>query len=102
MTNPNSGSDRSKTQNRVSYSDVGDDLAEIRRDLAALKGDAIHAASGTMHATGDAVRHAGDVVADNARGAYDEVCDQIRANPTASVLIAAGIGMLAGRFLLGR
>jgi ElaB/YqjD/DUF883 family membrane-anchored ribosome-binding protein len=102
MTTPNSGTDRSKTKHHASYGDVGEDLAEIRRDLAALKGDALDAAAGTMQAGAHAVRDAGDLVADRATGAYDEVCDYVRANPTTSMLIAAGVGVVVGRLLFRR
>lgn len=98
MTTPKSGTDRT----HASYSDIGEDLAEIRRDLAALKGDAFDAAAGTMHAGAQAVRDAGDVVTDTAQDAYGEVCDYVRSNPTTSLLIAAGVGVLVGRFLFRR
>ncbi len=83
---------------------------DVREDARELKDDTIEAVG---HAAGkgvDAVRHraehamdrtrdSGRRAADSANAAHQRFCDYVCEHPTASVLIAFGIGALASRFI---
>jgi len=102
MNDTDSG--RSSTQ-EIKH-DLRKDVATVRDDLAHLKDDAIKAASHTRDQAVDAVRHGKESATDMARSAregvkeyHESMCESIKKNPTTAVLIAVGLGVIAGRLL---
>lgn len=91
---------------RGAMEDLKKDTAAVREDLSHLKRDAVRA---TSHAT----EHAMEAVSSGAESAremyesagktckqyHESMCDTVRKNPTASVLVAVGVGVLAGKLL---
>lgn len=95
-----------KSALREGMQEIKRDAKGVREDLGALKDDASQL---TSHATGHAidavkagVHSAGEVATSTGekfKEAHNSMNDQVRARPTASVLIALGAGVLIGRVL---
>jgi len=91
---------------RDGFSEVKQDAQHVKEDLEALKQDA---AQLTSHATAQAIeavktgaKTAADVASttgDRMKQAHSTMTEQVRARPTASVLIALGAGVMIGRVL---
>lgn len=91
---------------REGITEVKQDAKNVKEDLDALKKDT---AMLTSHATEQAVeavkagaKSAGEVASTTGqkmKQTHTAVCDQVRARPTASVLIALGAGVMIGRVL---
>lgn len=86
--------------------DLKKDMAAVRDDLAHLKDDAIRAASHTKEQAVDAVRQGTESATEMARSAaecckeyHQNMCESVKKNPTTAVLLAVGIGVIAGRLL---
>lgn len=99
-----SGTGRSSTH-EIKH-DLKKDVAAVRDDLGHLKDDALRAASHTKEQAIDAVRHGKESATDMARSAkegvkeyHESMCESIKKNPTTAVLIAVGLGVIAGRLL---
>ncbi|MDX2147483.1 MAG: hypothetical protein SFZ23_08160 [Planctomycetota bacterium] len=83
---------------------VRDDASNLRHDVVALKNDAMQAGAHALETGKKSVKHAVDSVYDGAReishraqSTHDQMCNYVRENPTAAVLIAVGVGALLGR-----
>ncbi len=93
-------------QLRDGISEVKQDAKIVKEDLDTLKKDA---ATLTSHATEQAIeavkvgaKSAGEVACTTGqkmKETHSAVCDQVRARPTASVLLALGAGVMIGRVL---
>lgn len=94
---------------REGMAEVRRDAGAIREDLGALKDDALAMTSHAAQGAAEAVRHgaqaAGDVarnVGDSMKDAHVAVRECIAARPTTCVLVALGLGLVAGRLLSRR
>ena len=91
---------------REGFSEVKKDAQSVKEDLEVLKEDA---AQLTSHATAQAIeavkvgaKSAGEVASSTGqkmKQTHSAVCDQVRARPTASILVALGAGVMIGRVL---
>ncbi len=99
------------TQDKTSLEDVKRDMATLKRDLAALRNDSTDYMTGAVHSGAQAARQKAESmldstremasnVADHARGGQERFCEYVRQNPTASVLIAVGVGAILGKLLI--
>ncbi|MCC5824446.1 MAG: hypothetical protein LAT64_14285 [Phycisphaerales bacterium] len=82
---------RSKDRETNSHSAMDDlkrDTAAVREDLSVLKDDAVKATS-----------HAAEHATSTVKEYHSNVCETIRKNPTTSVLVAAGIGVIVGKII---
>ena len=98
--------DSSRSTSHEIKHDLKKDVAALRDDLGNLKDDAITAAGHTKDHAMDAARHGKESIKDMARSATDScrkyhhsMCDSVKKNPTTAVLVAVGIGVIAGRLL---
>lgn len=98
-----------ESTSRGAIDDLKKDTAAVREDLTHLKEDAVRAtAHATEHAM-EAVTSGADSAREMAHSAskackqyHETMCDTVRKNPTAAVLVAAGVGVLAGKLLSKR
>lgn len=91
---------------REGLSEVKKDAQTVKEDLEVLKEDA---AQLTSNATAQAIeavkvgaKSAGEVASSTGqrmKQTHSAVCDQVRARPTASILVALGAGVMIGRVL---
>jgi ElaB/YqjD/DUF883 family membrane-anchored ribosome-binding protein len=81
---------------------LGEDLATLQRDVARLMADltngATNTASGAGSAIGDGLRQAENLAAEASRAAR-ALGRQVEDQPVTALLIAAGVGYVAGRLL---
>lgn len=82
----------------TSFSDVRDDLTDMKKDVSKLADDASKTAKDGMQATWDSARK----VADHVQEGHHKVCEYASSHPTAALLIAVGVGAIAGRLLARR
>jgi ElaB/YqjD/DUF883 family membrane-anchored ribosome-binding protein len=101
-----SDSDTGRSSTHEIKHDLKKDVAAVRDDLAHLKDDAIRAASHTKEQAVDAVRHGKESATEMARSAtecckeyHQNMCESVKKNPTTAVLLAVGLGVIAGRLL---
>lgn len=87
-------------------SEVKQDAKNVKEDLDALKQDAAkltsHATEQAIEAVKTGAKSAGEVACTTGqkmKQTHSAVCDQVRARPTASVLLALGAGVMIGRVL---
>lgn len=95
-----------ESNTRSAVDDLRRDTAAVREDLALLKDDAIKATSHAAEHAVDAVTSGAESARELAESAsktckeyHSDMCKTIRKNPTASVLVAAGIGVIAGKII---
>lgn len=91
--------ERSKSTNRPSINNVKEDVARLKDDASKCATDVAEvgrdmAKNGVAHAA-----ETGQKLAQSAQESHEKVCAYITANPTTSVLIAAGVGALLARVL---
>ena len=96
---------RSSSTHEIKH-DLKKDVAAVRDDLSHLKDDAVRAASHTKEQAADALRHGKESVTEMAHSATESckhyhasMCDSVKKNPTTAVLLAVGVGVIAGRLL---
>jgi ElaB/YqjD/DUF883 family membrane-anchored ribosome-binding protein len=82
----------------TSFGDVKNDLSQMKQDVSKLADDATKTAKDGMNATWDSARK----VADQVQEGHHKVCEYASSHPTAALLIAVGIGAIAGRLLARR
>jgi ElaB/YqjD/DUF883 family membrane-anchored ribosome-binding protein len=83
---------------RGAMTEVKRDAADVRESLTRVKDDALKAGSHLAEEAKHYVHAAGDSM-----HKYQETMnDKIRENPTTSVLVALGVGVVIGRILGGR
>jgi ElaB/YqjD/DUF883 family membrane-anchored ribosome-binding protein len=87
------GSSKSKAAQDSDFDTVRDDVSSLKRDFAQLLD---HLKSGTLEGLSGTV----DGVSDEARRQAEKLAKHVEEKPLSSVLIAFGIGFLAGRILL--
>ncbi len=102
MNDPDSGR---STTHEIKH-DLKKDVAAVKDDLVHLKDDAVRAASHTKDQAVDAIREGKESVTDMARSAaecckeyHQSMCDSVKKNPTTAILLAVGVGVIAGRLL---
>lgn len=94
---------------RDGMSEIKKDAKAVREDLDTLKADATQM---TTHATQEAIeavrvgaQSAGEMaksVGDSMKQTHGALCDKVSERPTASILLALGVGVVAGRILAAR
>jgi ElaB/YqjD/DUF883 family membrane-anchored ribosome-binding protein len=101
-----SDSDTSRSTTHEIKHDLKKDVAAVRDDLGHLKDDAIKAAAHTKEQAAEALRHGKESATEMARSAtesckqyHQSMCDSVKKNPTTAVLLAIGVGVIAGRLL---
>lgn len=94
---------------RNSLSELKEDLGAVQRDLAKLKNDAVSYASTAASSVTEQMKHGSETAMDaakkfsgQARNYHGEMCNFVKARPTASVLIALGVGAVVARLLARR
>jgi ElaB/YqjD/DUF883 family membrane-anchored ribosome-binding protein len=75
------------------------DVQALKRDIAALAGHSRGAAAEAASALGVEAQRVYDNVAAQGRRQAEALGEQVEAHPLASLLIAFGIGFVAGRIL---
>jgi ElaB/YqjD/DUF883 family membrane-anchored ribosome-binding protein len=75
------------------------DVQTLKRDIAALAGHSRGAAAGAASALGAEAQRLYENVAAQGRHQAEALGHQVEAHPLASLLIAFGIGFVAGRIL---
>jgi ElaB/YqjD/DUF883 family membrane-anchored ribosome-binding protein len=75
-------------------------LQNVKEDVRELKEDTVDYATGMAETGVDAVKRSAHAVAAGAQGARKRMSDYVAAHPTASVLIAFGLGAVAARLFL--
>lgn len=107
----NRGSDADKGEHalRDGLTEVKKDAAAVKQDLATLKTDAARMASDATAEAVEAVRCGAEsatelakTVGDRAQKAHSSMREQVIARPTTSILIALGVGVIAGKLLARR
>jgi len=108
-TNKPSESPMTSGEAQAAMSELRSDLADLRADLKTLRLDAQHLARSTARTgmdfvsdTAERARGAARDAAGQAQEIHHSFEDRIRRQPTASVLVAMGVGALAARLLAGR
>lgn len=93
----------------ASMSDVKQDVKAVREDLGALKHDAVEVGAAVAEDAMEKFKHGAQSVADAAKSvrnaaseSHKKVCKHVSANPTASILIAVGVGAIIGRLMARR
>jgi ElaB/YqjD/DUF883 family membrane-anchored ribosome-binding protein len=85
------------------FDNVKDDLAKLRNDLANLSNALKDVTSDTVNEQIALIRRRIDDITGEAkqqsRATLDDLTARIEARPLASILIAFGVGLLAGRIL---
>jgi ElaB/YqjD/DUF883 family membrane-anchored ribosome-binding protein len=92
---------------------IRDDLKQLRGDFKEMLRTLRREGDGRMNSVKDRLRSQAHYRAEQAREGYekakgygheqvDRLHEQVERKPLVSVLVALGIGMLAGRLLLGR
>ena len=79
-----------------------DEAADKAKHYASNTAEAAHKVADKVQ---DEAQHAAELAKDgfdHVKDAHASACDKIRKNPTASILIAAGVGLLLGRIFGGR
>jgi ElaB/YqjD/DUF883 family membrane-anchored ribosome-binding protein len=115
MTTYSSASSRSTDADKGEHSlrdgltEVKKDAAAVKKDLAALKTDAARMASDATSEAVEAVRCGAESaselaksVGDRAQKMHSSVREHVIARPTTSILIALGVGVVAGKLLARR
>lgn len=99
-------SDAGRSMTHEIKHDLKKDVAAVKDDLVHLKDDAVRAAAHTKDQAVEAIQHGKESVTDMARSAtecckeyHQSMCDSVKKNPTTAVLLAVGIGVIAGRLL---
>jgi len=94
---------------RPSFSDVRKDVSDVRRDVSQLGSDVAVLARDTAQTSASAVKsgvtqavEAGKKAGEAVKEGHSRMCAYVSAHPTASVLIAAGIGALIARVAMSR
>lgn len=97
-----------KSHDRAGMRELKKDADAVKQDLAHLKEDVVrassHAATEAAHvlrAGADSASELATTARDSAKRGHDAMCTAVRKNPTASVLLALGAGVVVGR-VLGR
>ncbi len=87
-------------------SEIKSDASAVRDDLSVLKEDASkltsHATQHAIEAVKTGAESAGEVAksfSQNAKKCHESVCEQVSARPTTAVILAIGVGVVAGRLL---
>jgi len=108
-TNRGTEGDKPEHKLREGLTEVKKDAAAVKKDLTALKTDAVRVASEATSEAIDAVRcgaeSAGEMaksVGDRAQKAHTAMREHVVARPTTSILIALGVGVIAGKLLARR
>jgi ElaB/YqjD/DUF883 family membrane-anchored ribosome-binding protein len=83
---------------RAGYREVASDIAAVKKDLSQLSTDAASMAKQGLDSTLQGAKKAADQV----KGGYEAVCDYTARHPVPALLIATGIGAIAGRILIRR
>ncbi|MCA9295724.1 MAG: hypothetical protein KC983_04390 [Phycisphaerales bacterium] len=83
----------------TSLRDVKDDVSQLKNDVTDYASSAAHTGVEAVKAGAERVAETGRRAADVARESHGKMCEYVTANPTTSVLIAAGVGALLARFL---
>jgi ElaB/YqjD/DUF883 family membrane-anchored ribosome-binding protein len=91
--------DRSGSTRHPSLTDVKEDVTKLKDDVTKCAVDVAEvgrdmAKNGVAHTV-----ETGKKLAKSAQESHEKVCTYISANPTTSVLIAAGVGALLARIL---
>lgn len=97
---------RMPAPNRTSEIAASEDLNSIREDLASLRSDlsslVSNVASGGKHAAqmgAQTITSTARTAADHLKSAHSGACEAVKSHPTASILIAAGLGAIAARLV---
>lgn len=103
------GSDKAEHNLRDGLTEVKKDAAAVKKDLATLKTDAARVASDATAEAIEAVRcgaeSAGEMaksVGDRAQKVHSAMREHVVSRPTTSILIALGVGVVAGKLLARR
>ena len=75
------------------------DVQALKRDIAAMAGHSRGAAADAAGALGAEAQRLYDNIATQSRRQAEALGDQVEAHPLASLMIAFGIGFVAGRIL---
>jgi ElaB/YqjD/DUF883 family membrane-anchored ribosome-binding protein len=97
-----------KSVDRGGMRELKKDADAVKQDLAHLKEDVVRASSHAASEAASALRAGADsanelacTARDSAKRGHEAMCSAVRKNPTASVLVALGAGVVVGR-VLGR
>ncbi len=74
-------------------------MSDLRSDAATLSADVKHIARDAAAVVKDGASSTAQDLKHRAEGAHEQVCGYVKANPTASILIALGVGAILGRLL---
>lgn len=83
---------QTQSGSRPSVSDLRTDAATLSADVKHMARDAAAVVKDGAHSTAHDLKH-------RAEGAHEQLCGYVKANPTASILIALGAGAILGRLL---
>lgn len=94
---------------REGMSEIRKDASAVKEDLDALKSDATQMAAHTTQEAIEAVRQGAQSatemarsVGESAKQCHGALADKVSQRPTASILLAVGVGVIAGRLLARR
>ncbi len=97
------------TANRTSELSPTADIEAIREDLTSLKNDFSSLMSDIASGGKHVAQKGAESIAGTAKSAVDQVksmhegaCDTIKSHPTASILVAAGIGAIAAKLFFSK
>lgn len=74
-------------------------VSDLRSDAATLSADVKHMARDAAAVVKDGAASTAQDLKHRAEGAHEQICSYVKANPTASILIALGAGAILGRLL---
>ncbi len=74
-------------------------VSDLRSDAAVLSADVKHMAKDAAAVVKDGASQTATELRERAEGAHEQICSYVKANPTASILIALGAGAILGRLL---
>ena len=102
-------SDESDFSLREGINEIRKDAATVKDDLTTLKSDATQMAAHTTQEAIEAVRHGAQSasemarsVGDSAKQCHGALADKVKQRPTASILLAVGVGVIAGKLMARR
>lgn len=109
-THMNQNEDKSPTSAmREGFSEVKRDAGAVREDLSVLREDATELGAHAVKHAADAVKSGAQTATDMAKSAsgsvkkyHESMCTHVKQNPTAAVLLALGVGVVAGKILSAR
>lgn len=100
QSNTSAMAPKKQEESRTSIHDIKNDVVQLKEDVVAYGSDSAHQAMDAVRAGANQAIDKGKQAAEMAKDAQAKMRDYISEHPTASVLIAVGVGAILARMLL--